>query len=185
MATIPCPCAPKRDGELRHPAGDTVTLRERLDYHAAATITKSIQLLKTEDPDASAAEILATMTEAYVLFGIESWTLLDEDGKPLPVTKPHIRSMILANPEAAEVVADAADEQYQEQILLPLLARAANSSPPTPTGSSTSPPNSSRETRRKPSSRSSITSIPTAAIGTITSPPAGDSSGSPNDASAA
>ena len=59
MVKIECVCPPKAGGEKRHPDGDTVTLRERLDFRAAVTVRNAIVVLKQDDPDCGAAEILA------------------------------------------------------------------------------------------------------------------------------
>ena len=86
---IVCPC-PAKDGAPRH-VSDTVTLRETLDFRAATTIRNSIAFAKAEDPDLSSAEMLAILTEGYLLFGIEAWSLTDEKNKAVPATKPEIR----------------------------------------------------------------------------------------------
>ena len=180
--TIACPCSPRADGGSRHPDGDTVTLRDRLDFRSATTIRKAIGLA-SEDGPADAAEILATMTEWYCLLGIEAWTLTDERGKAVPVSRATIRGSLLESEtaqEQASVIADAADGLYMAAVLLPLLARASNSSPPTPTEPLTSAPKDSPAKPRKPSKPSSITSIPTVAIAPTTSSRAGASSTSPS-----
>lgn len=182
MVTIECLCPPKAAGEVRHPQGDTVTLRERLDFRAAVTARNTIVFLKSEDPDASAAEILAALTETYLLLGIESWSLLDAKGKPLPPSKAAIREYLLARPEIAMRVGDAADELYSEAVVLPLLARAQNFSPPTPTNGPTSAPKGSSPKPPKPSKPSSTTTTPTGGTVPTSLSPAGDSSSSPSSA---
>ena len=67
---IPCPCPPKSDGQPRH-AHDTVTFRDRLDFRGGMVIRKAITMLKVEDPESGAAEVLAAMSEHYMLEGIE------------------------------------------------------------------------------------------------------------------
>ena len=176
MATIPCVCPPKATGEARH-ASDTVTLRQRLDFRAALTARNTVIVLKQEDPDASVAEILATLTEMYLLVGIESWSLVDTRGKAVPVSRAVIRQFIVDHPDEATAVGDEADGLYSAAVIAPLVARAQNSSPPTPTDESTSatdgqsPPK--RPRRSKPSS---ITTIPTAATARMSASPAGGSS---------
>jgi hypothetical protein len=184
---IECPCPARPDGSPRHAEGDTVVLHDRLDFRSAITIRKAVGLVG-EDGPANPAEILATMTEWYCLLGIESWTLTDKAGKALPVSRQAIRAAILENPDAfdqATAIADAADELYTSQVLLPLLAAASKSSPPTPTAPSTSAPTASSPKHRKPSRRSSTTSTQTVAIVGTSSSRAGDSSTSPRSASAA
>jgi hypothetical protein len=174
---IPCPCPPKADGDTRHPDGDTVTLRDRLDFKAGQTIQWAVTIAR--ESEAEAPEILAIMTEWYALLGVEAWTLTDDHGKPLPVTRAAIRDILLASP-AAVTVADAADTLYMAAVLLPLLERESKSSPPTPTEPSTSAPTASPPKRPKPSKPSSITSTPTAVIARTTASRAGASSTSRN-----
>jgi hypothetical protein len=177
---IDCLCPPNARGETRHPDGDTVTLRERLDFRAALTARNTMALLKNEDPDASVADILAALTETYLLVGVTGWTLVDAKNKPVDVSRAAIRELLLSNPDVAMLVGDAADEHYSEAVILPLLARARNSSPPTPIAGSTSATKRSTPKSRKPSSPSSITTIPTDATATTSSSPVGDSSSSPS-----
>jgi hypothetical protein len=171
MVTVACLCPPRADGTPRHPDGDEVQLRERLDFRSATTIRNAVGFARAEDPELSGAEILAILTDA--------------DGKPLPVTKPNLRSLLLTNDEAAQVVADAADERYGEQILGPLVRAASTSSPLTPTNDSTSASKDSPSSNPTPSSPSSTTTIPTAGTGTITSLPAGGSRSSRKSGTAA
>ncbi len=182
--SIECVC-PTRAGAPRHPDGDTVTLRERLDFRSVTAIRHGISFVEREESDAYTAEILAVLTEGYILHGVESWTLVGEDGKPIPVTRTAIRERLLENLGAAQDVGDAADELYGEKVLLPLLVRASTSSRATPTGTSTSRSTGSPTRPRKPSSPSSITSIPTAATGTTGTSRDGASSSSPSSTSAA
>ena len=184
---IPCLCPPKADGTARHEQ-DEVTLRETLDFRQATAIRNAIAFAKADDPDISPADLLAILTEGYVLHGVESWTLqgLDDKGRPfnLPVTKPAIREKLLSDPLLAEGIGDAADGLYAEAILLPLLNRALASSPPTPTVESTSARNG-RSKPPKPSKPSSTTTIQTGGTAKITALPGGVSSSSPSSASAA
>lgn len=158
--TIPCVCG-------RHDS-DVVTLRDTLDLRSALTIRNAAIIAKSEDPDISAAAVLAMLSEQYLLLGIESWSLVDQIGKPIPVTQPEIRSRLLEQPLAAVAVANAADELYGTKVVLPLLQEASSSSPDGQTDASTSPTSGPSE-NPMPSSPSSITSIPTAA--TVTTSP--------------
>lgn len=173
MATIACVCPPRAGGQTRHPNGDTVTLRPRLGFKEAIACRKSIQMLYEEDDTPDMGEVLASFTESYIVYGIESWTLEDEDGKPLPVDRPHIRAFLAEHIEEAAVVGDEADGLYTQAVMLPLLVRALSSSPPTPTDESTSAgtgSTSSSETPPTPSSPSSTSTSQTDDIET-TSPP--------------
>jgi hypothetical protein len=138
VATIDCVCPPKAGGETRHPDGDTITFRERLDFLAALTVVDAFMVVWADD-DSTAADVLAAMTQAYVFLGIESWTLADARGKPLPVTRANIREHLLSNVDAGFIVADEADELYAGTIL-PLALRTSSSSPDMPTEASTSRP---------------------------------------------
>jgi len=179
---IECICPPRADGEPRHPAGDTVTLRERLDFRAALTARNTMILLKTEDPDAGTAEILAALTETYLLVGVESWSLVDAKGKPVEVSKAAIRECLLSHPDVAMTVGNAADELYSASVILPLVALARTSSPPTPTTESTSAPRPSSVKRPRPSKPSSITPFRTDVTVTTSALPVGVSSSSQSSA---
>lgn len=176
MAHIDCICPPTAGGETRHPDGDTVTLREHLDFRQALTARNAFLVAKAEDEAISTAEVLAVLTETYLMVGIELWTLTDARNKPVPVSKDAIRAMLLARPAAAMVVGDEADALYSEAVISPLLARASSSSPTTPTPVSTSATNGSSPTARKPRKRSSTSTTRTAGIVSISPSPDGDSS---------
>ena len=180
--SIPCICPPKGD-EVRHPDGDTVTLREALDFHAVTTIRWASAVIRESDPGADVAEYLASTTEHYILFGIADWTVVDAKNKPLAVTKPAIRELILGHPVVGQIVGDKADEAYGA-VMLPLLNPAWTSSPPTPTDESTSPTSQSTKPPKR-SKPSSISTIPTDVTGTTSSSLDGDSSLSPSSVSAA
>jgi hypothetical protein len=182
---IDCPCAPRADGSPRHPEGDEVTLRETLDFRSVTAIRHGISLLEREEGNAYTAEILAVLTEGYVLHGIEAWTLVDDHGKPLPVSRQAIRDAVLADVGIASVVGDAADTLYGEKVLLPLLARASRSSQPSPTGRLTSPPTASQTRRPRPSRPSSTSTSPTAATVATSKSLDGVSSSWPSSESAA
>ncbi len=165
---------------------ETIFLRDKLDFHQATTITKAIGFIETEDPDTRPAEVLATLSEFYVLMGIERWTILDERRKPLPVSHSAIRAHVLSDFEVASAVVEEADELYKQQILLPLLRKAASSSRPSPTGEKTSPKQrGERQKRPRPLKQSSISTTQTVDTGTTSSSLGGVSSFSPSSESAA
>ena len=68
--TVACLCPPNAAGEVRHPAGDEITLREHLDFRAALTAQNTMVIARRE-PDATVADVLAALTETYLLVGIE------------------------------------------------------------------------------------------------------------------
>ena len=182
MATVECLCPPKATGETRHPDGDTIELRERLDFRSALTARNTFALLKSEDPDVSVAEIMASLTETYLLLGIRTWSVQDAKGKPVEVNKAAIREYLLSKPDQAMVVGDEADGLYSDAVIAPLVARALSFSPTTPTNGSTSATNGSSPKHRKPPKRSSTTTIPTDDTGPTSLSLAGGSSSSPNSA---
>jgi hypothetical protein len=170
---IACVCPPTAAGDTRHPDGDRVELREKLDFRSALTARNAIALAKEEDEDVSSAEILAVLTETYLILGITSWTLVDEKGKKVEPSRTAIRAFIEANPDAAMEVGDAADELYSAAVILPLVARAAKFSQPSPTTDSTSPTTGSAQKPRKPSKPSSTSTTRTGGTGTTSSLHAG------------
>jgi hypothetical protein len=182
IVKVACLCPP--DGS-RHPDGDDVHLHERLSFRSAVTMQKSVISLRSEVDDPSTAEILAVLTEAYIVYGVSAWTLQDAKGKAIPVNRSTITEHLLSNLGAALEVADAADDLYQEAVLLPLVARGSRSSVTTPTSESTSPPTSSPAEPPRPLKRSSTSTSRTDATATTSSLPAGDSSSSQSSASAA
>ncbi len=133
---IPCICPPKGD-EVRHPSGDTVTLREKLPFQAVAAIRWAVGIQKTTDPRASIADTFGLLTEHYVMAGVEAWTVVGDNNKPIEVTPDALRDVLLAQIDAAITVADKADDLYQA-VMLPLLLGSSTSSPSTPTTGSTS-----------------------------------------------
>ena len=83
--TVACLCPP--DG-TRHPAGETVTFRETLDFRTASIARKSVEWLRYEDPEADVPEVLAVLSEFYLLHCIESWTLRDARASPWRSARP-------------------------------------------------------------------------------------------------
>ena len=166
---IECVCPPTAAGDTRHPGGDRVELREKLDFRAALTARNAIALAKEDDPDISSAEILAVLTETYLTLGIRSWTLVDDKGKKVEPNKANIRAFIEANPDVAMEVGDEADGLYSAAVILPLVARARKSSQPSPTDASTSRTTGSGQKRPRPSKPSSTSTTRTVGTGT-TSP---------------
>lgn len=172
----PCTCPPKANGEPRHER-DTFVFRDRLDFRSGMVIRKSITVLRAEDPDAGSAEVLAALAEHYLVEGIESWSRVDEKGKPLEADKTAIRRFLNEHDEIVfDHLVDEADALYYEQVLAPLVRKAQALSQPSPTEPSTSPGTGSEEKPPKPSRRSSTRTTQTADITPITRRHAGDSS---------
>jgi len=168
---------------------DRITLRDKLDFHTATTIRKALAMVDNDDPRSRTAEVLAVLSEFYLLMGVQFWTLVDEGGKNLDVSQSAIRAYLLESPDV-DVLIEAADELYNEAILLPLLSRASMSSPPTPTPSQgddslTSATTDSPATPPKPSKRSSTTTSRTVGTETTSLSLVGVSNSSQNSRSAA
>lgn len=189
---IRCVCPPKADGSPRH-EGDTITLRDTLGFREVTTIRGLVGQIDVSDTLA-VAEILATLTEGYIIFGVEAWTLrhdtTDDKGRsrpnqPIPVSRAAIREHLLSAVDAAADVGDAADGLYGEKVVLPLLMRASRSSQGSPTDGSTSPTTDTSEKRPTPLKRSSTGSSRTVATAPTSSSLDGDSSSSPTSASVA
>jgi len=162
MATVDigCPCVGRP-----HPDGDRVELYDPLPFKKALAMEKAVGLFVNEQPaPPEAEEILAELTEAYIVYGVESWTLVGPDGEPLPVSRASIMEYLLGDLDRAHVIADAADTLYQPVVMRPLLERASRSSPSTPTDDSTSARTGSAIERPMPSKQSSTTTSPTADI---------------------
>lgn len=143
-----------------HPDGDTVTFVEKLDFRQMATARWTVEWAKSEGVD-SIPEILAMLTEFYLLNFIESWTLTDGK-KALPVTKPNIRERVLSNADAAFELAEVADSLYSSAVIVPLVRRASRLSPTSLTNGSTSATNGNGKSHKR-SKRSLTSTTPTVA----------------------
>ena len=185
---IACIC-PTKDGSVRHPDGDTISLRDKLGFRHVEAIRSQVGIFALEEPDAELSDSLAIFAEGYILHGIESWTLAEDDEKgkeiALRPSRSNIRKYILDDIGTADLVSTIADELYAQAVMLPLLNRALPSSPGTPTAKSTSRSRTSGKKRPTPSKPSSTSTSQTAGIGKITSLHAGDSSSLPSSESAA
>ena len=169
--SIPCICP---GDELRHPDGDTITLKDRLAFDEAMACKQAIALISGDDLGDVTARRLAALIKQYLFSGIERWTLMN--GKAIPVSAGTINEYLLANFAVAEIVSEEAEALYNAQVLIPLVNRAATSSRPTPTTVSTSAKTGPTPSRRKRSSQSSTTTTRTGDTGMTFSQPDGDSS---------
>ena len=156
---VDCLCPLTPEGKTRHDTGDTIELKVPLDFRSAATMQHAVNVLRiTSGDDALETEqILGVLTEAYLRYGIRSWTLVDTAGEPIPVSPTNVDAYLMADLTAAAIVGDAADSAFSEVILLPLLARASTSSVDTQTTESTSLPTGSPTVDPTPLRPSSIT----------------------------
>ena len=199
---IDCPCA-----GTPHAEGDTVSLKDKLDSVAGLAIKYSVAQKTTEmreagqiSPEGEITDeaiswlLVAFINQRYLIYGVQSWTLVDADGKKLPPTPANLRSFMEDHPAEAMQVGDEADSLYAEAVMLPLLKVAASSSRPGQTNGLTSPmkPSStesngsshSPKSTRKPSSPSLTESSTTTAIAPTSTSSAGGDSSSASSASA-
>lgn len=156
--TVACLCPP-RDGAVRHPDGDTVTFKEKLNFHDRVVARKVIELSALGD--GGDADILAALTEFYLFNCIAEWTLRDAKGKAVPVSRASISAVMEEHPDEAMELAEKADSLYSDIVLRPLVLRASTSSPPSRTNGSTPHPNGSGRKARTRSSRSSTSTTQT------------------------
>lgn len=157
----PCPGTP-------HPDGDTVNLRDKLGLAAGMAVQRLV-LEANASLGKTAADLTGQLAEAYLLYGVESWTFVNEAGGLLPVNDTTVQSVLLADFSLSSPVAEAADDLYMGPVLLPLVEKAKKLSPSTPTDGSTSATRTGGSSPRKRSKQSSTTTTRTAATET-TSP---------------
>jgi hypothetical protein len=141
-----CPC----EG-TPHPDGDIVYLPAEL----SASAGMAVRGLMVEGLMGMAADLLQErLGELWLKVAIASWTFLDDDGEPIPLTAENIvRALPYA--KGGRLVADKADDLYAGSVVDPLVAQLAKLSPTGPTSRRTSPTRSGTTKRR---SRSSTTS---------------------------
>lgn len=169
---IPCPCP-----GTPHEA-DTVELREKLDLASGIAIQRLVIDANQAGTGLGAAELTGILSEGYLLYGVEAWSLVTDQGHPVPVTRDTIRTHLLSDFSLAAPVAEAADGLYMAAVILPLVKRAGNSSPTSRTNGSTSPRPRGTPKPRKRSKPSSTTTTLTDTIEGTSPVPAGGSSSS-------
>jgi hypothetical protein len=119
------------------------------------------------------AQLAGQLAEAYLLFGVEAWSFVDDRGSLVPITEATIRAKLLADFATAAPIAEVADDLYMAPVLLPLVDRAKRLSLTSPTAASTSAPPSGEPSPRKRSKRSSTTTTRTVDTETTSASPAG------------
>lgn len=121
-----------------HPDGDVAMLRPYLDYPGGAEALAAIA--KSDGTEGGIAQFIGPV---YIRRGVVSWNVLDDDGKPVPVTPEALDALRW---EDAYELADKADDLYGGQVLAPLVKRTSGLSSAGPTAVSTRPrPKSSRK----------------------------------------
>jgi hypothetical protein len=146
-AAAPVPSSPPNVVAL--PSGHSVTLHPEVTLPLGIACISAIKGALHEGQPA----VEAALAEAYLRFGIASWTFRDVNGDPVPVTAESIARMLPFNGGGLEV-AEAADALYGEAVTRPLVQRSRLLSPPGPTGGGT-PPSSPRGQSRTSPARSS------------------------------
>lgn len=145
VGTCRCPGVP-------HPDGDTVSLFPRVP------LTMGVAFMAMVGDGGSKDIIMGKMANILLPFGIEGWSFIDEQGKPVPAEAPIPTAVLerwLPFAEGGWEVAERAMELYQEALMRPLLRLQSKSSQRGPTGVSM-PPNPATGSRHpKHSKRSS------------------------------
>jgi hypothetical protein len=95
----------------------------------------------------------------WIRHGIVGWNLVDEEGQPLPLDEATVRAA-LPYGKGGRLVADKADDLYNEDIMSPLVAMSRSSSPRGRTNGSTSATPASTRKRRSPSSTATTDKAP-------------------------
>jgi hypothetical protein len=151
---------------------DTVKLWEPLGFLRATTVRQTLGSIEASARDSgeplTVDEASAVIAEVYLLYCIESWSLVDADGESLPVSKANVREHLLPHLDEASEVAEVADKLYTRLVVLPLLRGASTSSPSSLIDRSTSATNGNGTTPRKPSKPSSTSITQTAGTAVMT-----------------
>lgn len=134
MRECRCPGTP-------HPEGDFAYLKPKADLLVGLTAHAVIGSAIGDH-----IEMTAALGRAYTISGLVRWDLLDEHGKPVPVTTDAIDGLSWTE---IEPVADQASLLYSEDVMRPLLERLRKSSGTGQTGGSTSRSRPSSAKRRK------------------------------------
>lgn len=113
-----------------HSTGDVVELRSELDLDGGLAVL-------SEFTSESKTSIVERLGRAYLRWGVSSWTFVDENGAPIPVTPERISRLRWSG--AVYRLADRAAELYGEAVLNPLVNRESGSSPSGRSDDSTSP----------------------------------------------
>lgn len=84
----------------------------------------AVSALYNAAPNQMMKEVLGRV---YLEHGVKRWTLVDENGKPVPITHELLRRIKW---DAVLPIAEKGSELYSEAIFRPLVGQAPNSSPP-------------------------------------------------------
>lgn len=108
-----------------HPEGDTVTYKANLGFDASARAIGAIY--------EGGQPLIRNAFSIYLHEGPVAWNLVDEDGKPVPLTEEAIDALDFADQYE---IADYGDTLYSGTVLSPLARRTKQSSETGPTGAS-------------------------------------------------
>lgn len=156
---IPCPTG-------AHEEGDTVLLRPRLPLPGGIEARRKIAELQD---GADGDEVTGLLMDVYLRHGIADWTLHDDEGNAVLLTRQTLRERILeADLDVAIQIANKADDLYAPTVVAPLVKRAVKSLQASRRGRSTSASTTSTPSRPKRSKPSSTSTTPMAATATTT-----------------
>lgn len=103
-----------------HPAGDTVTFREKLSFNANAAALLAVS------QNGQAQDAL----EVFLTEGLLAWNLIDEEGEAVPLSKAALLALDFTDQYA---IANQGDSLYADTVLSPLVRKIARSSGTGPT----------------------------------------------------
>jgi hypothetical protein len=152
----PCACPGSPHSE------DRVELRPKLGL--AEGVRLQAKVVEAKQNGVDAPTLTGMLAESYLLIGVKDWNLVDDKGKPVPVTPETIKAHLLDDFDRAAPVSDAADVLYREVAIGFLVKQAASLSRSTTTNGSTSPMDGGSPKAPKRSKRSSTSTIPMAVI---------------------
>lgn len=139
---VPCLC-PDTPHE-----GDTVYLHPKIGLQGGAVAQRKI--IAAIQGGAERDEIMGSLMDVYVRYGVADWTFTNGNSHKLEVTPENVEKRLLSDFTIGYLVADKADDLYSNALLDPLRAGVSKSSRPTPIKGSTSAKTSSSPKRRKP-----------------------------------
>lgn len=142
-----CPC----EG-TPHPDGDIVYLRP--DLPVPAGIKARAWFAEAMTGELDTVNLQGRIAALWLEVGVTSWTFLDDDGAPIPVTAENI-VRALPYGKGGRLVADKADDLYVDSVVTPLAQKLQALSQPGRTPGSQKATLRSRTSPRKPRSRSS------------------------------
>lgn len=161
-ATRPVPvrcCCPPVDGAVRHPDGDTIHVRTQYTYGDELALSRKSVRYQIGTHEGKPVVLPYTDgflgEEAMLEIGVRDWTLVDGEGKPLPVD---LTTILLLPGDVGALLSEEINAAW-EASKVPLPNASGAPSPASSPASGTARPN--RATRRsKKHSTSSSSSAP-------------------------